>query len=485
MDGRAVPQTVRVEAFRPQAGLVLGGAPEMFGQDEAHAEAREWQAALVDEHGRIGAQVELLFAAPGAHQLGGLRPQGAPPHLAPFAHKPDLRGLRELQVTGPQVEDLLDAGAGVEHRDQQGVIAAAGAGGAIHAGQHGGDLLVLQVRDGPRPGAFEGDPEHPLGLIQMRGLLGGQEAGEGMDGGQPDVAGGRAHLALLLEVLEERHDVLHGEIGDVEGGDRPARGAGEEAEEQDRAVAIAADRVGTHAPDGGQVLTEEGPERRGQGVRWRSLVGMVPLALLIMATLGTILAGVVTPTEAAAMGASGALVLSLAYGRLTLAGVKAAVIATMTTTSMVLFLAVASNIFGAIFARLGSATVITNALTGLPVPPFVTLLIVMALLFLLGWPFEWPAIIFVFIPIFYPVIAAMKYDMVWFGALVAVNLQTAYLSPPVAMSAYYLKQVAPQWSLGTIYRGMADFMVLQLVALALLMVFPEIALWFPRWLFGD
>jgi tripartite ATP-independent transporter DctM subunit len=215
------------------------------------------------------------------------------------------------------------------------------------------------------------------------------------------------------------------------------------------------------------------------------VVGMVPLALLIAATLGTILAGIVTPTEAAAMGASGAIVLSLAYRRFTLAGLKAAVFSTMTTTSMVLFLAVASNIFGAIFARLGGATLITNALTGLPVPPFVTLMIVMILIFLLGWPFEWPAIIFVFVPIFYPVIAAMKYDMIWFGALVAVNLQTAYLSPPVAMSAYYLKQVAPQWSLGTIYRGMADFMVLQLVALALLMFFPEIALWFPRWLFGD
>jgi tripartite ATP-independent transporter DctM subunit len=215
------------------------------------------------------------------------------------------------------------------------------------------------------------------------------------------------------------------------------------------------------------------------------VVGMVPLALLITATLGTILAGMVTPTEAAAMGASGAILLSLAYRKFTLAGLKTAVFATMTTTSMVLFLAVASNVFGAIFARLGSATVITNALTGLPVPPFVTLLLVMALIFLLGWPFEWPAIIFVFIPIFYPVIAAMKYDMVWFGALVAVNLQTAYLSPPVAMSAYYLKQVAPQWSLGTIYKGMADFMVLQVVALALLLLFPEIALWFPRWLFGD
>jgi tripartite ATP-independent transporter DctM subunit len=214
-------------------------------------------------------------------------------------------------------------------------------------------------------------------------------------------------------------------------------------------------------------------------------VGMVPLALLICATLGTILAGVVTPTEAAAMGASGALVLAIAYRQLTLEGLKTAAFNTMTTSSMVLFLAVASNVFGAIFARLGSASVITNALSGLPVPPFVTLLLVMGLIFLLGWPFEWPAIIFVFIPIFYPVIAALKYDMLWFGALVAVNLQTAYLSPPVAMSAYYLKQVVPQWSLSTIYRGMADFMVLQVIALLALMLFPEIALWFPRWLFDQ
>jgi tripartite ATP-independent transporter DctM subunit len=235
---------------------------------------------------------------------------------------------------------------------------------------------------------------------------------------------------------------------------------------------------------GPPVPKEERAESFGHMIR-EFVVGMVPLALLIAATLGTILAGIVTPTEAAAMGASGAILLSIAYRRFTSQGLKTATFNTMTTSSMVLFLAVASNVFGAIFARLGSATVITNALTGLPVPPFVTLLLVMGLIFLLGWPFEWPAIIFVFIPIFYPVIAALKYDMIWFGALVAVNLQTAYLSPPVAMSAYYLKQVVPQWSLGTIYRGMADFMVIQVIALVLVMVFPEIALWFPRWLFGD
>ena len=214
------------------------------------------------------------------------------------------------------------------------------------------------------------------------------------------------------------------------------------------------------------------------------VVGMVPLALLISATLGTILLGVVTPTEAAAMGASGAILLSILYRRFTFRGLKTAAFNTMTTSSMVLFLAVASNVFGAIFARLGSAGVITNALTKLPVPPFVTLLLVMGLIFLLGWPFEWPAIIFVFLPIFYPVIEALKYDMLWFGVLVAVNLQTAYLSPPVAMSAYYLKQVVPQWSLATIYRGMADFMVIQVIALLIVMFFPQIALWFPNWLFG-
>jgi tripartite ATP-independent transporter DctM subunit len=214
------------------------------------------------------------------------------------------------------------------------------------------------------------------------------------------------------------------------------------------------------------------------------VVGVLPLGLLIACTLGSILAGLATPTEAASIGATGALVLGFAYRRLTFAGIKSAAISTLTTSSMVLFLAVTSNVFGAVFARLGTATVITNALLALPLPPFAMLLIVMFLIFLLGWPFEWPAIVLVFLPIFYPVIAALKYDPVWFGALIAVNLQTAFLSPPVAMSAYYLKSVVPQWELSTIYRGMADFMVIQLICLLLVIVFPQIALWFPTLLFG-
>lgn len=214
------------------------------------------------------------------------------------------------------------------------------------------------------------------------------------------------------------------------------------------------------------------------------VIGMVPLGVLIAGTLGSILAGLATPVEASAMGSIGAIILALAYRKLKWNNFRKAAIGTLQTTSMVLFLGVASNIFGSVFARLGSADIITNTLLALPVPPFVMLLIVMGLIFLLGWPFEWPAIILLFLPIFLPIILALKIDLVWFGAITAVNLQTAFLSPPVAMSAYYLKAVVPEWDLSTIYKGMMDFMVLQVIALILVMLFPEIALWFPRWLFG-
>jgi tripartite ATP-independent transporter DctM subunit len=221
------------------------------------------------------------------------------------------------------------------------------------------------------------------------------------------------------------------------------------------------------------------------------VVGVVPLAGLITATLGSILAGLATPTEAAGIGALGALILAVAYRRLTFAALKQAVVSATLTSSMVLLLAVTSNIFGAVFARLGTATWITNYMTSLPVPPLIMLMIVLFLLFVLGWPFEWPAIILVFLPIFYPVVDALKpalsqsfgippdLFLVWFGALVAVTMQTAYLSPPVAMSAYYLKQVVKEWSLGTIYKGMFEFMVLQCIAIAIVLFFPAIATWFP------
>jgi TRAP-type mannitol/chloroaromatic compound transport system permease large subunit len=164
--------------------------------------------------------------------------------------------------------------------------------------------------------------------------------------------------------------------------------------------------------------------------------------------------------------------------------VKSAVIQTAQQSSMMLFLAVASNIFGAVFTRLGSATLMTETLAALPLPPLGTLLLVMVVIFLLGWPFEWPAIVLVFVPLLQPTIIALGLDQLWFATLIAVNLQTAFLSPPVAMAAYYLKAVAPDWTLKDIYWGMAEFMVLQMVGLLLLFFFPAIALWFPHWLYG-
>jgi tripartite ATP-independent transporter DctM subunit len=209
-------------------------------------------------------------------------------------------------------------------------------------------------------------------------------------------------------------------------------------------------------------------------------IGVLPLLGLIAATLGSILAGWATPTEASGIGALGAMILAVAYRRATLAGLKRALLSTMSTSSMVLFLAVTSNVFGAVFARLGSANWITDQMLLLPLSPTAMLIMVILLIFLLGWPFEWPAIVLVFLPIFYPIVAALKFDMVWFGALVAVTLQTAFLSPPVAMSAYYLKQVVKDWSLATIYKGMFEFMVLQCIAIALLITFPKIATYLPE-----
>lgn len=216
------------------------------------------------------------------------------------------------------------------------------------------------------------------------------------------------------------------------------------------------------------------------------IVGVLPLSLLIGFTLGTILAGMATPTEAAACGASGATLLALLYRKLTFTALKNAAVMTMMTAGVVILLAVASNVFGAVFTKLGTAQVITQTLAAIPLPDMGKLIVIMIAIFLLGWPFEWPAIVLVFLPIVLPVVEGLQLGLnklellIWFGALTAVNLQTAFLSPPVAMSAYYLRNVVPQWSLGLIYRGMGDFMIIQVICLIIVVAFPDIVLWLPR-----
>ncbi len=213
------------------------------------------------------------------------------------------------------------------------------------------------------------------------------------------------------------------------------------------------------------------------------LSGIVPLGAIIFASLGSIIAGLATPTEGAAMAATGSVILTAFYGRLNWTNLKGAGLKTLQTSSMILFLAVASNIYGSVFARLGTATLITNTMLSLQVSPLLMIVILMVVIFILGWPLEWPAIVLIFVPIFYPVVQKLGFNLVWFATLVAVNLQTAFLSPPVAMAAYYLKGVAPSWELTDIYRGMMEFMILQCIGLALLLFFPQLALWLPSLLF--
>ena len=229
---------------------------------------------------------------------------------------------------------------------------------------------------------------------------------------------------------------------------------------------------------GPPVPMDERPTRLGP-VIWECVVGLVPVTVLTIATLGVIIVGLTTATEAAALGSLGAIIMVICYGRFTYSGMWRACQNTLVTTSMVLFLAVTSNVFGAVFARLGTANWITNQLLAVPLPPVGTMILVFTLIFLLGWPFEWPAIVLIFLPMLAPVAAGLGYDMVYFGAVTAVVLQTAFLSPPVAMSAYYLKQVVKQWSIGDIYKGMYQFMVLQVICVGVIIYFPSIVNWLP------
>ena len=222
------------------------------------------------------------------------------------------------------------------------------------------------------------------------------------------------------------------------------------------------------------------------GEVWRDFfLGLVPPAALVMSALGSIVLGLATPTEGAACGAFGALVLTAAYGRLTWRNFTDALIKTLEISVLILFLVAASNFFGAVFARLGTPTMLTEALLSLDLNRYAILAIVMAMIFLLGWPLEWVPIVLIVVPFLVPLVVKLGFDKTWFGILVAVNLQTAWLSPPVALSAYFLKGVVPQWDLSDIYKGMLQFMGLQVLGLALIIVFPEIALWLPRLMYGD
>lgn len=214
-------------------------------------------------------------------------------------------------------------------------------------------------------------------------------------------------------------------------------------------------------------------------------MGLIPPSTLVAFVLGSILLGWATPAEAAACGAFGAIVLTAAYGKLDRTMFYDALIKTLEISVLIMFLVAASNFFGAVFSRLGTPTMLTELLLAWDLSTTMVLIIIMVLIFLLGWPLEWVPIVLIIIPILVPVLTKLDVNLTWFAILVAVNLQTAWLSPPVALSAYFLKGVVPEWDLKDIYLGMMQFMVIQLIGLILIFIFPQIVLWLPNYMYGN
>ena len=214
------------------------------------------------------------------------------------------------------------------------------------------------------------------------------------------------------------------------------------------------------------------------------LTSFFPLAVMILAVLGSIVFGLTTPTEAAAVGALGGFILAAAYKRLSLDVVRESAYLTAKTSAMVCWLFVGSAIFSAAFALLGGQALVEVWVLGMDLTQTQFLILSQVLIFILGWPLEWTEIIVIFMPIFLPLLDHFEVNPLFFGLLVALNLQTAFLSPPVAMSAFYLKGVAPAHvTLNQIFKGMIPFMGIQILAIILLYQFPAIGLWLPELLY--
>ncbi len=222
---------------------------------------------------------------------------------------------------------------------------------------------------------------------------------------------------------------------------------------------------------------------------WRAafmmLTSFFPLAFLILSVLGAILFGLATPSEAASIGALGGLVLAAAYRSLTWSRLREAVYLTVRTSAMVCWLFVGSWTFSSVFSYLGGEQLISEFVLGLNLSPLAFLLMAQLIIFLLGWPLEWSEIIIIFVPIFLPLLPHFGIDPLFFGILVALNLQTSFLTPPMAMAAYYLKGVAPpEVSLVMIFKGVLPFLSMIFLAMAVLYIFPGVALWLPEQVYG-
>jgi tripartite ATP-independent transporter DctM subunit len=214
------------------------------------------------------------------------------------------------------------------------------------------------------------------------------------------------------------------------------------------------------------------------------LTSFFPLAILILAVLGAILFGLATPSEAAAVGALGSIVLAAGYRQLTFERIKEAVYLTARTTAMVCYLFIGSWTFSSVFSYLGGHHVVEEFILSLDMGTVQFLILTQIIIFLLGWPLEWTEIIIIFVPIFLPLLEKFGVDPIFFGILVALNIQTSFNTPPMAMAAYYLKGIAPPHvQLVDIFKGALPFVSIVVLTMALLYIYPGIALWLPDYLY--
>jgi tripartite ATP-independent transporter DctM subunit len=221
------------------------------------------------------------------------------------------------------------------------------------------------------------------------------------------------------------------------------------------------------------------------GILWELLTSFIPLAVLIMSVLGAILMGLATPAEAAGVGAFGGLFLAACYRSLSWARLKEAVYLTAKTSAMVCWLFVGSWTFASVFSYLGGHDLVRDWVLSMEMGTVGFLVLAQTIIFILGWPLEWTEIIIIFVPIFLPMLETFNVDPLFFGILVALNLQTSFLTPPMAMAAYYLKGVAPPHiKLIDIFRGIMPYLAIIIFSMVLLYNFPGIALWLPEYLFG-
>ncbi len=216
-----------------------------------------------------------------------------------------------------------------------------------------------------------------------------------------------------------------------------------------------------------------------------TLKNFVPPFGLILTVMGTILAGIATPTEAAALGCIGALILALVTGKLNWQVVTQSCVSTARTTAMIMALFVGGKLFSVVFLSMGGGDVVADVLLGMDVHPYVVFVIMMAVVFIMGMFIDWAAILLVVVPIFTPIAMDLDFNPLWFAMMVCINLQTSFLTPPFGYALFYFKGVAPpEYTMGDVYRGIIPFVIIQLIGLAMLTVFPEIITYLPSVFFG-